>query len=297
MEYGNSCYNGPVIAGLTTLAGSSTLARMKRKIALPALRAKAPEGFRFPRLFDRFVKAAAATDPAKTAWFEVVWTDARKFELLPEAARALVPFLRLGDGGFVAFWTAAPRGLPVVHFDSEGERHVVAASFDDFLARLVRQRSGVPDLDDGEDVSVLAAMAGKSRPVALAGLAKAFARWCSQGSALQQPTKSSDGERVRRELGAIARRMVRDGLQRVATIRSWWSIDFKVERARDEIRATYLDYGEWKPVPARYGIEPVLARMLTLVKHPKLRRYEVSVLKQGLVTVNNDRELVLEAKG
>lgn len=62
------------------------------------------------------------------------------------ARAVLVPFLLLGDGGFVALWYFAAKPA-VIQCDSEGGHRVVASDFDDFLLRMKRARTGVADLD------------------------------------------------------------------------------------------------------------------------------------------------------
>jgi hypothetical protein len=271
---------------------------MKRTISLQTITRRLPAGFKLPAGFDAFVRTAAAADLRSSPWFLVTWTDPVGFELKREAGRELLPFLRLGDGGAVAFWLGARPHVAIVHFDSEGGKRLVAASFADFVRRLARSRTGVEDLDDreeGKQAIVVPGIAAKPA-VAVGPLKKAFARWCAANSALEPPTRSADGERVRQLLVAVTRKMLRDGRSRVYKVRdSWWTFDFVLKSTKERIDVTYLDYGAWYPVPASYGMGPIMADLVRLTKHPRQRRYEVTVICDGSVSVNDDRELLLEA--
>ena len=274
---------------------------MKRTISLQTITRRMPGGFKLPAGFDAFVRTAAAADLRRSPWFLVTWTNPVELELKRDAGQELLPFLRLGDGGAVAFWLGARPHVAIVHFDSEGGKRLVAASFADFLRRLAKRRTGVEDLDDrdeGIQAIVVPGFAGKgsAKPaVALGPLKKAFTRWCAANSALEPPTRSADGERVRQVLVAATRKMLRDGRSRVHKARdAWWTFHFVVKSAKGRLDLTYLDYGEWYPVPASYGIGPIMADLVRLTKHPRQRRYEVTVISNGSVSVNRDRELVLE---
>ena len=121
---------------------------MKRRVNLDGIRRRAAVvGARLPAELTRFARAAAST-PLENVWFHVITTVPRDLGVDATTAKTLVPFLRLGDGGFVAFWRHG-RTMPIVHFDSEGGHELVAAELTDFLRRVARQCSGVPDLDDG----------------------------------------------------------------------------------------------------------------------------------------------------
>ncbi len=86
-----------------------------------------PNSYKLPTRFDDFLWA----EPP----FAVEWNDHDAFGLKRSATKEAVPFLRLSDGGLVAFWyyTNPPA---IVHIGSHGELKVIARDFDDFLKRI-----------------------------------------------------------------------------------------------------------------------------------------------------------------
>ena len=70
-------------------------------------------------------------------------------------------------------------------------------------------------------------------------------------------------------------------------------MDFRIERDGEDLSITYLDFGEWYPVPAKYKLAEEVAALLELVKNKKRRRYELSICSAGIVSIARDRELVL----
>jgi hypothetical protein len=126
-----------------------------------------------------------------------------------------------------------------------------------------------------------------------------FDNWCKKHSALQEPLRRPDSEALRRRMHQIAMEMIRDGWSKVYSLSSlWWSMDYRIERTDTGLLISYLDYGEWLPVPAEYateyGLDREAMRLLELVKHKRRRRYDLSVCRPGIVSVDRDRELVLE---
>ena len=124
---------------------------------------------------------------------------------------------------------------------------------------------------------------------------KRFLRWIETQSSLQKPHASADGEKLRLELVALGNRMVRDKLSKVYTTRSsQWSHNFKLILQGSAWRIDYLDYGVWYPLPAKYKPADLAPRIVALTKHPKRKRYEMVVTHSGLVSLDRDKELVLE---
>ena len=68
---------------------------------------------------------------------------------------------------------------------------------------------------------------------------------------------------------------------------------FQIERGGDGVTITYLDFGKWYPVPAKYNLMDEVVALLKLVKNKKRRRYELSTCSAGIVSIDRDRELVL----
>ncbi len=143
--------------------------RLSRKSAnLPPILARAKRaGIEIPTRFDDFVKRTNGN--VDGGLFSVTADKASTFGLTADGARAIVPFLRLGDGSVVAFWATAGK-LPIVHYDSERGAQVVGVDFDDFLARVALRKSRVPDIDEWDDPLVIVTV--KPRP--FGALAKAF---------------------------------------------------------------------------------------------------------------------------
>ncbi|HPH64886.1 MAG TPA: hypothetical protein PLF40_04045 [Kofleriaceae bacterium] len=266
---------------------------MKRKIDEASVLRRVPEGAVLPAKFAGFVAAAGAQDPNVHGWFELRWRAPQDFELTKAAATTLVPFMRLGDGGVVAFWFATARVPAVVHFDSEGGRRVVAANFDDFLRRCAQHKTKVDDLDEADQPAWSRRGGGRALP-SLTTLQKQFGVWCAAHSALQPATVSASSERLRKQLHAVARTMIRDGLSKVHTPRSYWSMSYAFKRTATEVAVTYLDYGKYYPVPSTYTLAPLVGAMLALCKNRKLQRGEFEITKDGLVSVERDRQLLLE---
>jgi hypothetical protein len=312
---------------------------MKRRvIRLSTLARRLPRGFAPPAAFGAFVKTAAQTDPARHGFFNVMWSDPSDFGLRRECRDELIPFLRLGDGGLVAFWkpktganseTASnletEKTPPVVHMDSEGQNRVAAVSFDDFLARLALRKTGVPDIDEAaEPFPFPKKFPRPSSPVKIPPALRArFAAWCGANADKHAPASGAANaaalEKLRKKLHALALATLRDGFNTVYKVRDeWWTVNLRVTRkagahsantahsanaahdthsthsAPDALQITYLDYGAWKPLPAAYGAAPLIRDLLAHAKHPRRAACEITIIKTGLVSVDRDRELVLE---
>lgn len=88
--------------------------------------------------------------------------------------------------------------------------------------------------------------------------------------------------------------MVADGLSRTATPDDYfWTMDFRIAQVGDDWQATYLDYGEWLPVPPSYGLIALIPKLLPLMK-TRLPQYELSIFKDGEVFGDKGNELNLE---
>jgi hypothetical protein len=88
---------------------------------------------------------------------------------------------------------------------------------------------------------------------------------------------------LRKQLHAVARTMIRDGLSKMDTLRSYWSMSYAFKRTATDVVVTYLDYGKYYPVPRAYAIMPLVGEMLALCKNRKLQRGEFEITKDGLV--------------
>ena len=249
------------------------------------VRAHVPKGRGLPERFDAFLHANLP--------FRVEWNVLDAYGLKHSATKTAVPFLRLPVGGLVALWYHAAEPA-VVHIGAHGEQDVIAADFDAFLKAVGTRCTGVPDIDEGEEGLAFPGVRGRPDGATLPALQGKFDKWFKRHTSLLEPTHSPDTEPLRKRVHEVAEAMIRDGRSRVYTLWSpWWSMTFRVERLGDGLSVTYLDYGEWYPVPSEYELTGAVAALLELVKNKGRGRYELSASSGGTVSIDRDRELVL----
>jgi hypothetical protein len=100
-------------------------------------------------------------------------------------------------------------------------------------------------------------------------------------------------EALRVRFMQIALQMLRDKLCRTYGPRSKsWSMNYVVERKRGGPIVTYVDYGVWRPVPAKYEMPAAVAELLPLIKKRK-PKHELTITVWGIVSVDDDRGCVL----
>jgi hypothetical protein len=269
---------------------------MPNKTKLPRSLCPVPAGRGLPKRVAPFFALVAKSAIPKRV-LRTSWKHLRDLLSVVDGARDhLWPFYGLGDGGMVALWWEHDEPC-VVWAGSEGDFSVLARDFDEFLARLAAGKSGVWDMDeDFKTVLLTTLLPRRPRPRPLGGVpTKRFLRWIETQSSLQKPNPSADGEKLRLELVALGKRMLRDKLSKVYTTRSPdWSFDFKLIFQKSGWRIDYLDYGVWYPLPTKYKPADLAPRIVALTKHPKRKRYEMVVTHSGLVSLDRDKELVLE---
>ena len=66
-----------------------------------------------------------------------------------------------------------------------------------------------------------------------------------------------------------------------------------VERSGSGLSISYLDFGKWTPVPEEYKLADEVVALLELVMNKDRNQYELVVSCEGLVSVDEDRELLL----
>lgn len=258
---------------------------MKSWIKDAEVRRRIPEGCDLPTRFDDFLRA----EPP----FEVEWNDLDSYCLKPTATKEAVPFLRLSDGGLVAFWfcEASPA---IVHIGGHGELKVLARSFDDFLKATGQRCSGLPDFDEAAQPFRVHGVRGKPRTHELPALQARFDSWHKEHTSLQTPLRTPESEELRQRVFQISEDMIRDGCSKVYTLASvWWSMNFRIERDGTGLSITYLDYGEWYPVSEKYELDDAVVALFQLVEHKTQSHYEMSTCSAGIVSIDRDRELVL----
>lgn len=232
-----------------------------------------------------------------------------------EAWRQLAGFASGPDGSILALWLYAGMDAslaPVVHLGSEGDHlKVLADKLRDFLALfgIGYGELGFDDLsqppDEPESAARLrewlAAEFGIRSPetgIALVQRAQAchpdFAKWVHDAEERTITRGEPEAEVLRQRIHRIAMDMISEGRSKVYTLSSpWWSMDFNIERDGDDLSITYLDFGEWYPVPAQYKLVEEAAALLEFVKNKGRRQYELSACVAGIVSVGPNKELVL----
>jgi hypothetical protein len=247
-----------------------------------------PPGRKLPARFDAFVAA-------RPPHCRIEWNDLDAYSLKPSADEEAVPFLRLPDGALAALWYCEPEPA-VVLIGGHGELKVLAHTFDDFLKALALRQSGLPDLDTGERPAfVVPGTRGKPSTKGLPELQERFMQWFKEHASLLAPLRTPEAEALRRRIFSAAGRMSDDG--RPKPFRSgtftFWTTHFRAEGSGAGLALSYLDYGNWLPVPDEYGLAEPVAEMLELVLDRGRERYEFAVNCKGIVSVDRDRQLLL----
>jgi hypothetical protein len=258
---------------------------MKCEMQDAEIRRQIPQGRELPARFDDFLNARPP--------FAIEWNDLDAYSLKPTARKEAVPFLRFPDGGLVAFWyhSASPA---IVHIGAHGELKVIAHDFDDFLKGIGARCSGLPDFDEAERAFCLPGVEGKPTREGLPALQEKFEAWFKKHTSLQEPLAGPAVEALRQRVHRIAEEMIGDGRSKVYTLSSpWWSMKFQIERNDTDLSVSYLDYGKWYPVAAKYNLVQEIVELLKMVQNKTRHHYELSVCSAGIVSINRDRELVL----
>lgn len=171
---------------------------MKYEINLKGIEKHAPSGFRLPATFDAFVDACQSSSRGDLGWFSVKYTKPNE-SLGFDASKEVLPVLRLADGGFVAFWFCTPSRPAVISCSSEGEVKVVGASWPDFLSRMTKKRTGVPDLDERESRQLPKIRGVQAELIRLTRHRKLLESWLSEHQQ-DQTGDSPVSEQIRGEL-------------------------------------------------------------------------------------------------
>lgn len=270
------------------------MSRASTKLA--SIRKHLPRKRRLPKELGGFAKLVVSERGPRHDLASFTWTDPRPLlNADRNAVESLLPFLRLGDGGVVALFWHDDAEPSVVHCDSEGQYAVIATSFTDFLARLARPTPDFTErleLDAPIDTSSLVPKTRRHERIP-AALSHRFATWVDSHSLSATPDSSADASLLAQKLLEIARHMLKDGLSRVYNLRAFhWTVELRVQRNV----VTYLDYGKWIPLPATYDIAALLPQLSRLLKHPRARRFDISIWKDGHVFVDGGNQLTIEPR-
>jgi hypothetical protein len=261
---------------------------------LAAIRKRLAKGTQLPAEFPAFVSLVTSPKSPSDDALHVGWSDPTELLNVDKAAASeFLPFLTLADGGGVAFWKDGEHQRVVV-YDSEGGHAVLALDFRDFLARLGKPTKAFRErieLDVDVDTS---ALIPRTTPKSLpAALNRKLTAWIESHSLSAPTLKSTDGEKLRKKLVAMAGRMLVDGLSKVYKPRSlFWSLDVLLVKRGENWRATYLDFGKWYDLPTQYGLIELLPALLPLMKSRKAR-YALNIWKSGEVFADKGNELAL----
>jgi hypothetical protein len=267
----------------------------RARIKLAAVRKHLAKGAQMPAEFPAFVSLVTNPKSPRHDALRVGWSDPTQLlNVDKSAASEFLPFLKLADGGGVAFWKDGEHQRIAV-YDSEGGHEVLALDFRDFLARLGRPTKAFRErieFDVDLDTSKLIPRT-TPKPVP-AALNRKLTAWIESHSLSAPTLKSADGEELRKKLVAMARRMLVDGLSKVYKPRAvFWKLDLLLVKHGQHWRATYLDYGKWYDLPTQYGLIELLPALLPLMKSRKAR-YAFVIMKSGQVFVDGGNELALE---
>jgi len=262
---------------------ATRLAMPRRRVS--DIERRLPVGQSLPLAFTDFL---AADPPAS-----IEWNGLKHYSLKRSASREAVPFLRLSDGGLIAFWFHE-KSVPIVHIGGHGELQVIACDFDHFLKAINTKSTGLGDLDEAEPSLRIPSVKGRPRRKELAALQREFDSWFERHSALQKPQKTTESEKLRKQVVAVAESMLRDGKSKVYDLDSeWWSMDYRITLQAENIKITYLDFGKWYSVPKKYKLIPLVTDLLAFVKRKNKKQYELSVASYGGVSIDKDTELLI----
>jgi len=258
---------------------------MANWIKAEQVRSRVPNGRSLPARFEDFIRAVPR--------MRVQWEEMDHCNLEDSAANELLPFLRTGSGGVIPFWyhDATPA---IVHLGSEGEQEVVANDFDDFLLGISARCSGVHDFDGDEEAFHVPGISGVPTNAGLSELQPRFEEWLRQNTCILQPLVTPETEILRQQAHRIALTMLGDGCCHVYTAESvWWTVYLLIERNSNSVSISYRKFGEWTPLPEKYGLLAPVLELLKFVRHPNLDRFEISTWSFGGVSINRARELSL----
>ncbi|WP_144054683.1 hypothetical protein [Rhodopirellula europaea] len=251
---------------------------MKYAIQLNGIQKRLPAGFRLPASFQGFADRCCEAQRGDLGWFAIK-TGPTKELLGFDPKDQVVPILRLPDGGFVAFWFCTKRSPALICCDSEGAVDVVGATWADFLTRLSKRKTGIPDLDDRE-LAKLPSIRGVGRKLTpLTAKRREFKKWIEQHAPEQPDTNDTTAEEIRAELVKLMSRHFDKGRlrPRILLFVTLTSRTYKVDWAA---------YGI-KPYPAPKRLQPVLQRLVTYLGR-SLKKSEVSVAPDGCVWVERN---------
>lgn len=227
---------------------------MKYRIRVDGIERRVPKNHALPPSFMDFTELCRSHHQGDLGWFSIESCDPTPL-FGADIREEIVPFFRLPDGGFVAFWFGSHVSPPVVWLGSEGEQKLVGLDWDDFIQRLARGKTCVPDLDDRE-LNDLPYLTSKSRGRlrSLAGKRAAFDRWRKKRAPKGEIIDPKRSERIRRGLVRVLRKhkhidnligttLVVDLTDKTYSVK-WYDGGLKPYPAATELKETLSDLRE-----------------------------------------------------
>ncbi|PHQ32120.1 hypothetical protein [Rhodopirellula bahusiensis] len=264
---------------------------MKYEIKIQSIERRVATGFRLPAAFQSFVEVCRHSQLDDLGWFAVKYTKAS--DLLGfDAGDRVVPFLRLGDGGFVAFWFQTRTSPTIIHCDSEGQTSIAGANFADFLLRLTRRKSSVPDIDEREGDQLPEFKRLPKRVAPIAKKQKELKAWLKQNRPEELPA-DEEAESIRQELCKVL------ASDMAASIRESEKLLGHKLTADDDFPSTvdmiaHLTKRSYKittiggqPFPRPQRLRKVFDRLVDWLGH-SLKSCEISVWSDGRVFVDKN---------
>jgi hypothetical protein len=266
----------------------------RARTQLDAISKRLPKGTELPAGFSDFVSLVTSPKGPREDALRVGWSNPTGLlNVKKSAAAEFVPFIKLADGGGVAFWKDGEHQRIAI-YDSEGQHEVIALDFRDFLALLTNPTEELRELielDGDIDTSKLIPPT-QPKPVPEALNSKLTA-WIESHSLSAPLLKSPESQKLRTQLVEMATQMLADGLSKLNKPTDFhWTIHVLVVKQADDWGATYLNYGKWYDLPTKYPLIELLPALLPLMKSRKTR-YEFIIWKSGEVFVDKGNELAL----
>ncbi|TWU02887.1 hypothetical protein [Stieleria varia] len=257
---------------------------MKYEINVRGIELKVAAKYRLPSSFKVFVDVCRQSQLGELGWFAVKYT-APKDLLGFDPADRVVPFLRLGDGGFVAFWFQTRNSPAIIHCESEGGTSIAGVNFADFLLRWTRRKSSIPDLDEREVDESSGFKRLPKRVAPLAQKRKELNAWLDSNQSEELPA-DDESEAIRQELHKVLAEDMKESIRRsekllgrklAADDEFHSSVDMIVHLTSRSYKITTIG---GLPFPRPQRLRAVLDRLVAWLGHP-LKSSQISVWSDG----------------
>jgi hypothetical protein len=250
------------------------------EIDLRSIERRLPAGFRLPESFRRFADACRKRRAGELGYFAIKGGDPSEFGI--DVGEAIAPFFRLPDGGMVGFWFERASAPPaIVHLGSEGERRLVALSWDHFLAKLAARKTGVPDVDN-RDVKAFPYALPKIAAPAVGAARTRFETWMKAREPQPERFDAKAEEAIRAELVQVLKqtRQLTESSAGATLIATFTAKKYDV---------AWYDRG-LKPCPLAAKLRPALTRLRDGLGRD-LKNSQISVWPEGRVFFEKNTEL------